>query len=100
MQFSAVEIKKPIQESKFKTVWDRVSESAFQIIKKDRNLENDPALLARVEEILNDPSFKEKVTQIWAEQSMKKGGIVSDPKKQDELWANGLAIRIKDMIDN
>ncbi len=100
MQFSVAEIKKPIQESGYRSVWDRVSESALQILQKDRNLENDPALLTRVEEILSDPSFKEKVTQIWTEQVMKKGGVDSDPKKQDELWANGLAIRIKDMIDN
>jgi hypothetical protein len=95
----SVETSKPKQEG-YRDVWDRVSEGALQILQKDRSLENNPDLLARVEDILNDVVFKNKVKQIWTEQSMKKNGVVNDPKKQDELWASGLAIRIKDMIDN
>lgn len=101
MQFSSViENKKLSPESGYRTVWDRVAENALQIVYNDRDLKNNPTLLAKVEGILNDPAFKSMVTNIWTEQAMKSSGVTDDPEKQDDRWANGLAFRIKDMIDN
>lgn len=93
-------IKSPESEGGYKGVWERVSEKALEIVTKERELHNDSVKMERVKDILVDPAFKERMNNVWAEQSLKKGGVVDDPAKQDELWAKGLALKLKDMIDN
>lgn len=80
----------------YKGVWERVSGMALEIISKDRGAEG----AERANDILQNPSFKEEMMNRWIEQSLKKNGVVDDPKIQDGLWAKGLALKVKDMIDN
>lgn len=88
-----------LRENAPKILWERISEKALEIVSRERDLENNPEMRRRVEEILTEPNFRKKNEDIWQEQALR-GKVAANPEAQDDLWINGLAIRLKEMIDN
>lgn len=78
-------------EQKPKDLWTRVSERAL--------VEVDEAMRDKARLMMENPAFKQQIRKRWNEQILNET-TGKDPEKQEELWARGLALILKEKLDN
>ena len=81
-------------KEKYKDLYERVTEKAIANLKM---LNINSETIERAVALMEDPIFRKKIKDGWDSDTLR-GVINSDPEKQDELWAKGLAQRIKEEL--
>lgn len=95
MNFESVSYAKNEKKEEAKDLWGRVSEEALEIFSKERNEES----LEKAKRILSDFEFKKSIKGEWDRQILSETAD-NDSEKQEKLWARGLAMKLKEKLDN